>query len=86
MSPHTASAASRVQKIVNTSQGALDRNTLFCAEFLTGRRESLPRNKGRFIGKKREGSWDCTGTGSEKKKMVLVKGRLANRQRKPRRV
>lgn len=36
MSPHTISAASSVQKTANISQGTLDRNTLFCAEFLTG--------------------------------------------------
>lgn len=63
----------RCSKTVNISQGTLDRNTLLCAEFLTDWQESLPRNKGRFIGKKREGSWDCMRSGSEKKKMVLVR-------------
>lgn len=36
MSLHTISAASSVQKTANISHGALDRNTLFCAKFLTG--------------------------------------------------
>lgn len=63
------STASGVQKTVNTTHGTLDR----CAEFLTDWQESLRRNKGRFIGKKREGSWDCMRSGSEKDKIVLVK-------------
>lgn len=71
--PHTTLAAFRVQKTVNTSHETLDRNTLFCAEFLTGWQESLKRNKRRFTGKKREGSWDCMRSGSERKEKVLVK-------------
>lgn len=64
MSPHVASTASGVQKMVNTSHGTLDRNTLFCADFLTGWQGSLRRNKRRFIGKKKEGIWDCMRSGS----------------------
>lgn len=82
---HTVSAASCVQKPVNTSRGTLDRNTLFYAEFLTGWQESLKRNKRRFIGKKKRRQlilyekWE-----QKKKKMVLVKGVLVDLQTKHR--